>query len=100
MARIVYHAVAARLIPGTVQMFLMAYHRHIARAAGLYYIEEKFRAADYDAVSLGLHHLYQNLSLDLNYTRCQPPNIASIVPAATAVPITPATFGPMACMSR
>ena len=26
--------------------------------------------------------------------------IASIVPAATAVPMTPATFGPMACMSR
>ena len=28
------------------------------------------------------------------------PNWASIVPAATAVPITPATFGPIACMSR
>lgn len=28
------------------------------------------------------------------------PIIASIVPAATAVPITPATFGPIACMSR
>ncbi len=27
-------------------------------------------------------------------------SIASIVPAATAVPITPATFGPMACMRR
>ena len=27
-------------------------------------------------------------------------SIASIVPAATAVPMTPATFGPMACMSR
>ena len=30
----------------------------------------------------------------------QPPNWASMVPAATAVPITPATLGPMACMSR
>ena len=28
------------------------------------------------------------------------PNCASMVPAATAVPITPATFGPMACISR
>ena len=28
------------------------------------------------------------------------PSIASIVPAATAVPMTPATFGPMACMRR
>ena len=28
------------------------------------------------------------------------PIIASIAPAATAVPITPATFGPIACMSR
>lgn len=28
------------------------------------------------------------------------PIIASMVPAATAVPITPATFGPIACMSR
>ena len=27
-------------------------------------------------------------------------SIASIVPAATAVPITPATFGPMACIRR
>ena len=27
-------------------------------------------------------------------------NIASIVPAATAVPITPATFGPIACIKR
>ena len=26
--------------------------------------------------------------------------IASIVPAATAVPMTPATFGPMACIRR
>ena len=29
-----------------------------------------------------------------------PPNCASMVPAATAVPITPATFGPIACISR
>ena len=28
------------------------------------------------------------------------PNCASMVPAATAVPITPATFGPIACISR
>ena len=28
------------------------------------------------------------------------PIIASMVPAATAVPITPATLGPMACISR
>ena len=27
------------------------------------------------------------------------PNCASMVPAATAVPITPATFGPIACIS-
>lgn len=27
-------------------------------------------------------------------------NMASIVPAATAVPITPATFGPIACIRR
>ena len=32
--------------------------------------------------------------------RNQPPNCASMVPAATAVPITPATFGPIACISR
>ena len=28
------------------------------------------------------------------------PIIANMVPAATAVPITPATLGPIACMSR
>ncbi len=28
------------------------------------------------------------------------PNCASMVPAATAVPITPATFGPIACIKR
>ena len=28
------------------------------------------------------------------------PIIASMVPAATAVPITPATLGPIACMSK
>ena len=28
------------------------------------------------------------------------PNCASMVPAATAVPITPATFGPIACIRR
>ena len=28
------------------------------------------------------------------------PIIASIVPAATAVPITPATLGPMACINK
>ena len=27
-------------------------------------------------------------------------SMASMVPAATAVPITPETFGPMACISR
>ena len=35
----------------------------------------------------------------ISYTD-QPPNCASMVPAATAVPITPATFGPIACISR
>lgn len=28
------------------------------------------------------------------------PNMASIVPAATAVPITPATLGPIACINK
>lgn len=31
---------------------------------------------------------------------CIYPTIASKTPAATAEPITPATFGPIACMSR
>ena len=35
----------------------------------------------------------------ISYTD-QPPNCASMVPAATAVPITPATFGPIACISK
>ena len=30
----------------------------------------------------------------------QPPNMESRKPAATAEPMTPATFGPIACMSR
>ena len=28
------------------------------------------------------------------------PNILNIIPAATAEPITPATFGPIACISK
>ena len=41
-------------------------------------------------------YLLKSFSLSLRYT----PKIAMKVPAATAVPITPATFGPMACISR
>lgn len=40
-----------------------------------------------------------NSTRRISYTD-QPPNCASMVPAATAVPITPATFGPMACISK
>ena len=40
-----------------------------------------------------------NSTRRISYTD-QPPNCASMVPAATAVPITPATFGPIACINR
>ncbi len=43
---------------------------------------------------------FESAFLDRFLKGNQPPNCASMVPAATAVPITPATFGPIACMSR
>ena len=39
--------------------------------------------------------VFSNMTTTLSY-----PRNPSIAPAATAEPITPATFGPMACMSR
>ncbi|SDB82997.1 hypothetical protein SAMN05216323_100247 [Williamwhitmania taraxaci] len=54
-----------------------------------------------------------SITYNLNYTKKRPPcRAASIlnyldydrklskIPAATALPITPATFGPMACISK
>jgi hypothetical protein len=47
-------------------------------------------------VTVLLNYMYSVL----NYFTGAGPIIASIVPAATAVPITPATLGPIACINR
>lgn len=96
MVRVVHHAFLAGMVPDFA-VVLSAYHRNIRCAARLYYVKKKFRAAYHNSISFSLH-FFQILPLIVfDY---QPPNMASIVPAATAVPITPATFGPIACINK
>ena len=74
---------------------------------------EGFARDDDTGIALSQHILYTMRRISPYHNKKAParagafcvrktylPNCASMVPAATAVPITPATFGPMACISR
>ncbi len=54
------------------------------------------KSAEIAAVLISAFYLRFFASKTLRYVDSS----VSIVPAATAVPMTPATFGPIACMSR
>ena len=98
---------------------------HIRRYTGLQERSLDFARDDVAEVAFSQHTLYTGRGLSIPHTvslaaspqspttkKPQPklelfcvrktylPNCASMVPAATAVPITPATFGPIACISR
>ena len=74
---------------------------------------EGFARDDDTGIALSQHILYTMRRISPYHNKKAParagafcvrktylPNCASMVPAATAVPITPATFGPIACISR
>ena len=74
---------------------------------------EGFARDDDTGIALSQHILYTMRRISPYHNKKAParagafcvrktylPNCASMVPAATAVPITPATFGPIACIRR
>ena len=86
---------------------------HIRRYTGMQERSLGFARDDDTGIALSQHILYTMRRISPYHNKKAParagafcvrktylPNCASMVPAATAVPITPATFGPIACISR